>query len=142
MCRWSTLPRSLRLVLATVLGAASVLYGCVWMYAVRHQSAPVELGFDPQYIASEQVLQVLSVSKGSPAERAGLRVNDRIVAVDGRRLETIAPLEEAWARGRPGDSVELSLCAPAFQRCLSCTASSEPGPNPRKKGLRRRPRSK
>ena len=118
MQRWSTLPYSLHLVLATVLAAASVLYGSIWMYDVRHQSAPVELGFDPQYIASEQALQVLSVWKSSPAEQAGLRANDRIVAVNGRRLESMAPFEEVWGRGRPGDSVELSVMRPGVPEML------------------------
>ena len=118
MQRWSTLPYSLRLVLATVLAAASVLYGSIWMYAVRHQAASVELGFDPQYIASAQALQVLSVSKNSPAEQAGLRANDRIVAVNGRGLVSMAPFEEVWGRGRPGDSVELTVMRPGVPEML------------------------
>lgn len=94
--------------MATLFAVATILYSCLWMYVVRHP-APVELGFDPQYSSTSHSLAVEEVLKGSPAEEAGLRVGDRIVAVNGRRLETMKPFDEVWFRSQPGDSVELTV---------------------------------
>lgn len=44
----------------------------------------------------------------SPAEEAGLRPGDRIVAVDGRQVRTFAELAEAL-RARPGERVTLTV---------------------------------
>src|SRR5437899_3148230 len=95
--RWSDLPRPFLLVLATLFAGAAILYGSLWMYNVR-RSPLVELGFNNQYNAAANAEEVLSVVPGSPAERAGLRANDRIIAVNGRRLDPTAPLEATWMR--------------------------------------------
>jgi carboxyl-terminal processing protease len=52
--------------------------------------------------------------EGGPAERAGLRVGDRIVGIDGERVAALAPervVEEARKRllGAPGSTVRLRL---------------------------------
>jgi sigma-B regulation protein RsbU (phosphoserine phosphatase) len=109
--RWSDLPRPLLLVLATLFAAAAVLYGSLWMYNVR-RSPLVELGFDNQYNAAANAEEVLSVVPGSPAEHAGLRANDRIIAVNGRPLDPTAPLEETWMSAHPGDLVVLTVERP------------------------------
>ena len=112
---WSALPRSLLATLATFLAAAAALYSSLWMYNVRHVRPPVELGFNRTHAIQERYdekthsVAVLDVVRGSPAEQAGLRVNDRIVAVNGRPLVTMAPFDEVWSRGRPGDTVELTV---------------------------------
>ena len=106
--RWSQLPRPFLLGMATLFAVATILYSCLWMYVVRHPAA-VELGFDPQYLSTSHSLAVEEVLKGSPAEQAGLRAGDRIIAVNGRRLETMKPFEEVWYRSQPGDSVELTV---------------------------------
>jgi sigma-B regulation protein RsbU (phosphoserine phosphatase) len=115
--RWSDLPRPLLLTLATLFAGAAILYGSLWMYNVR-RSPLVELGFDNQYNAGANAEDVLSVIPGSPAERAGLRANDRIVAVNGRSLDPTAPLEETWMRARPGDPVDLIVERPGEHKPL------------------------
>jgi sigma-B regulation protein RsbU (phosphoserine phosphatase) len=112
MPRWSQLARPLLTAAAVLLAATATLYACLWMYAVRHQQAPVELGFDPNFSAVAQAIAVLRVYPGSPAERAGLRENDRIVAVNGRVLDSINPFNEIWYNAHPGDSVELTVVRP------------------------------
>ena len=107
MPRWSALPRSFLATLATLFAATAVLYGSLWMYNVR-RSPLVELGFENQYNATANSEDVLGVVPGSPAERAGLRAGDRIVAVNGRPLDPTAPLEATWMGARPGDAVLLS----------------------------------
>lgn len=55
-------------------------------------------------------LVVEAVLSGSPAEKAGLRVGDRLTAVDGRSVagSTLDQVVE-WVRGRSGTQVRLSL---------------------------------
>jgi carboxyl-terminal processing protease len=54
--------------------------------------------------------KIIGVFEGSPAEKAGLRPDDVIVAVDGRRTEDAAIDEVAgWVRGEAGSTVELSV---------------------------------
>jgi len=57
-------------------------------------------------------MHVRRVYKGTPVERAGLRVGDRIVRIDGRALTTLDPYYDAIARGKPGQVVELEVSRP------------------------------
>lgn len=115
MQRWTALPKPLLATLAGLLAAATTLYSVLWMYNVRHASAPVELGFNKAHVIqavydeNTHSIPVLDVASESPAERAGLRASDRIVAVNGQPLVTSVPFDEAWGRGRPGDTVELTV---------------------------------
>jgi hypothetical protein len=118
MKRWIALPKPLLATVAAMLAVVTTSYSVLWMYDVRHASAVVELGFNKahttQGVFDEKThsIPVLDVVPGSPAERAGLRANDRIVAVNGQSLVTSAPLDDAWNRGRPGDGVELKVARP------------------------------
>jgi len=113
MRHWSSLPRPLLAALATLFAATAILYGYLWMYDARHPNNPVELGFNRQHNTTldeiTHSIPILDIVPSSPAERAGLRVNDRIVAVDGHALNTIAPFNETWSRSRPGDAVEMTV---------------------------------
>ncbi len=75
---------------ATLLAAAAIGYGSLWMYAVRSRPR-VELGFNkvhsPPYHEKMHSQLVEDVEEGSPAARTGLRVGDRIIGVDGRALD-------------------------------------------------------
>ncbi len=99
--------------LAILFAVVAISYGSLWMYAVRHQGPRVELGFNnqhnPQYDETTHCQAVEDVMAGSPAERAGLRVGDRVIGINGRPLETDIASDEAYLRGRPGDSVELAV---------------------------------
>jgi hypothetical protein len=52
---------------------------------------------------------VASVSKRSPAERAGVKAGDRIVSLGGREVTDAGGLRAALRFVRPGDSVEVRL---------------------------------
>ena len=66
---------------------------------------------------SRRGLRVLTVFEGSPAESAGLRRGDVIVAVDGDSIAgDPSELATAKIRGKPGTSVELSVLSPRARR--------------------------
>jgi sigma-B regulation protein RsbU (phosphoserine phosphatase) len=99
--------------LAALFAAVAIGYASLWMYTVRRSGPVVELGFNkhhnPQYDEKTHSQSVEDVEEGSPAERAGLRFGDRIIAVNGRALDSDIGSTEAYVRGRPGDRVELTV---------------------------------
>ncbi len=98
--------------LAALLAVVAIAYGSIWMYAVR-STPQVELGFNkdhsPPYDEKTHSQPVQDVLGGSPAERAGLRAGDRIIGVDGRKLNADIGSDEAYVHGRPGDPVEITV---------------------------------
>jgi S1-C subfamily serine protease len=46
---------------------------------------------------------------GSPAERAGMRPQDVIVAIDGQKISTVGDLRRELFRKKPGDSVRVEV---------------------------------
>jgi sigma-B regulation protein RsbU (phosphoserine phosphatase) len=118
MRRWSTTPRPVLVALASLFAAATILYSFLWMYAVRHPGPPVQLGFDARYSAKDLSSTVQTIEKGSPAEQMGLRVGDRILALNDRRLESPALFDSVWFDSRPGDSVRLTIERPGEPRTL------------------------
>jgi len=131
-----SLPRLALIALAAVFAGITFFYAAVWMYYVRHQAPnnPVELGFNfkhqEQYDPATHSVAVGDVVPGSPAERAGLRPGDRIVAVNGRQLRTSAPYDQTWAHSHPGDPVELLVERPGEPRLLTRTGSFARPSNP------------
>ncbi len=124
----------LLLGLALVFAAASVFYGAMWMfYGTR--GVVVELGFDNKYLAADHSELVQSVISGSPAEKAGLRAGDRIIAINGSPVKDELSITRVWAQHKPGDTVQLTVSRPpAFSRIAlqatfraSGTASAEAG---------------
>lgn len=73
--------RPVLFALAVVFAAATILYTTLWMLAKR-PAPEVDLGFD-----HSPFLVVTHVQQASPAEKAGLRPGDRILAVNGTRLK-------------------------------------------------------
>src|SRR5580698_3438505 len=106
-------PKPFLASVAALFALVAIAYGSLWMYAVRHSVPRVELGFNilhaPQYDEKTHSQVVADVAAGSPAERAGLRAGDRVVGINGRALNTDIASNEAYIRGRPGDSVEFTV---------------------------------
>jgi C-terminal processing protease CtpA/Prc len=71
------------LALATIFAALTIFYSAAWMYYIRRPMPappPVEVGYDGSY--SSAGIEIDSVYPNSPAEKSGLKVNDRIVAIN------------------------------------------------------------
>jgi serine protease Do len=52
---------------------------------------------------------VIVPQQGSPAERAGMRAQDIIVAIDGQKINTIGDMRRELFRKKPGDSVRVEV---------------------------------
>ncbi|MHC4959511.1 MAG: S1C family serine protease [Planctomycetota bacterium] len=58
---------------------------------------------------SEPGLEIVSLTKGGPAQRAGLKVGDIILRIAGQRLEVLSELRWALRATRVGQPVRLSF---------------------------------
>jgi S1-C subfamily serine protease len=58
---------------------------------------------------------------GSPAERAGMRPQDIIVAIDGQKISTIGDLRRELFRKRPGDTVRVEVVRDGRRVTLTIT---------------------
>jgi phosphoserine phosphatase RsbU/P len=112
--RWSSLPRPVLLAFAVLFCAATSLYALTWMYDAHHRGRhPVEIGinesrdtfFDPATFS----VPIYNVIPGSPAEKAGLRAGDQIIALNGHALASYSLFDEIWSRSRPGDPVDIAV---------------------------------
>ena len=100
--------KQLLATLATLFAAATILYSALLMHDTRWQ-LPVRLGFDNQYREAEHCELVESVQSGSAVASVGLIAGDRIVEINGRRIENAFSLRDVWALHHPGDAVELTI---------------------------------
>jgi sigma-B regulation protein RsbU (phosphoserine phosphatase) len=101
--------RAFLIVLAVIFAAATVVYSFAWMYYIRWQTR-VELGIEIKD-ALPKGIEITKVQANSPAEQAGLKAQDLIVAVNGQDLATADPtfVRATWLKGKPGDDIRLAI---------------------------------
>ncbi len=68
-----------------------------------------------------QGVLVAEVLSGSPAEKAGMKPYDVIVSLGGRVVNSFTDLQEALARHRPGDTVEVKYVRDKKQNIVEIT---------------------
>ena len=127
------------LAIAALFAVATALYSALWMYQVRYPAYPVELGFNhiynEPYNPETRCIDVKDVVPNSPAEHAGLRPNDQIIAIDGKPLTTSLPYDEAYSRGRPGDPITLTIARPNEREPIVLHARFRPAERTAHEGL-------
>ncbi len=117
--------RPVLLAVAIVFAALTILYSAAWMYYVRHPppSPQVEVGFDESY--SSAGIEINNVHPDSPAEKAGMKASDRIVAINGSRADSASAWDDlllrTWLSAKPGDTVTLKLQRPGQSQSLLIT---------------------
>jgi membrane-associated protease RseP (regulator of RpoE activity) len=73
-------------------------------------------------------VRVTGVAMGSPAEVAGLRVDDRIVSFDGQPMSSRREFVDTIQRGRPGDRIDLVIERDQQPLVLEAGLGSNPNP--------------
>lgn len=71
--------------------------------------------------------QIESVEKDSPAEKAGLKVNDIITAVGSTKLDAQHSLADLIQAKKPGDKIELSITRGTQTLMLTAELGAAPG---------------
>ena len=112
----SSASRPLFIALGIAFAALTVFYSAAWMYYIqRPLPVPqVEIGFDESYSSSG--IETQNVHPNSPAEGSGLKVNDRIVDINGSTADSASGwndlMSRIWRSSHPGDTVTLTLQRP------------------------------
>ncbi len=126
---WTAVSRPLLYLLAVLFCAATTLYACVWMYDMRRPSPPaypVELGFNlsqnTNFDLKSCSIYVYNVVPNSPAERAGLRPGDAIIAINGQLLTSVDFYEQTWRDSHPGDPVDVTVRRPGAPQPITLHA--------------------
>ena len=98
------------------------------MIGVIGEDLPLE---DAARLAVERngAVRVIDVNEASPAERAGLRKGDVIVALDGRPFENWNELRIAISRRKPGESVVVSFLRGGRGSLAKITVAERPSGN-------------
>jgi phosphoserine phosphatase RsbU/P len=118
------LPRPVLLALAVVFCAATSLYAVTWMIDARRVSiSKVEIGInqstDTFFNPSTASIEIFNVMPGSPAETAGLRAGDQMIALNGEALKSYRLFEKIWGHAQPGDSVDVMVRRPGVTQPLT-----------------------
>lgn len=83
-------------------------------------------------LAGHQGAVIDQVTSGSPAEKAGLKVGQLIVSVDGKPVDSQTALSDAITGHKPGDTVTLSVFDPTTSQTGDVKVTL--GDNPQKAG--------
>ncbi|MGA7414162.1 MAG: SpoIIE family protein phosphatase [Bryobacteraceae bacterium] len=115
------------LLLAIVFAAATALYTYFLMAARQSSQLPsVELGLDYPFKSEDRAFVVTNVTPNSPAERAGIKIGDKVVAFDGRQVTDSGDQVRAYKFHRPGESVRLTILRPGVAAPLELTGVLRP----------------
>ncbi len=77
--------------------------------------------------AGQSGVTVASVSSGAPAERAGLRVGDTIVAVGGKTVDDPDDVAAAIQDRHPGETIQIEVRRGGSTETLSVVLAERPG---------------
>jgi phosphoserine phosphatase RsbU/P len=104
---------------AIILALTAILYSAAWMYYVRGVPQ-VEIGIDESY--SSAGVEIDNVHSNSPAEEAGMKAKDRVVAINGNRSDSATAWSEllfrTWLSAHPGETVTLTVQRPGQSQPL------------------------
>jgi sigma-B regulation protein RsbU (phosphoserine phosphatase) len=111
--------RRLALLYCILLAA----YSGAWIRLVR-TPPPATLGFESRYRPAAARIDVATVFPQGPAEKAGLKKGDRIVAINGTKIDSYDLLLNLRGRVRPGDIAKLEVERDGTPVALVLTAAT------------------
>jgi S1-C subfamily serine protease len=118
--------------------------GGAWLGIVGHTITP-QIAQAMRLSANQRGVLVEKVERGSPAEQAGLRGNDKTVVVDGRRVSVggdiivafddqpvtqLQDLQTLIQRAQPGQAVKLTIVRQGKRMQLQVTLTERPPTRP------------
>lgn len=118
-----SLQRLILLGLAVLFAAATLSYGGFWAYSVRWQAA-VSMGF----AFEKGSLHIADIDPEGPADVAGLRPLDRLVAVDGNKVETQLAVTDSLRERTADTEVQLTVNLAGLNRLRTYYATLAPAP--------------
>jgi M6 family metalloprotease-like protein len=100
--------------------------------AVSRPMQPAErramLGVQVGEPGNEEGTPITRLTNGMPAEKAGLKIGDRIVSIDGTAMESATRLTETLASRSPGDTVTLAVHRAGKTDELKVQLAADPNP--------------
>jgi serine protease Do len=109
---------TIRQIADEVIRTGRVVRGFIGIqYAQLTRQVAVQLGLP----TGTQGILVTAVVAGSPAQQAGIRINDVITKVNDQAIDPDHPLQSLMVRFRPGDKVTLTLIRDGQQRTADVT---------------------
>jgi serine protease Do len=96
-----------------------------WL-GVQIQSLSEDMAKTYKGLKDAKGAQVSEVTPGSPAEKAGLKVDDVVVGVDGHRVEDNNDLSRYIASKAPGTTVKLEVLREGAEKAVSVTLGTFP----------------
>lgn len=118
---------------ARASAAALIAAGALTIVPMQPAFATVmaRAGYPPQQgtrRAAKPGVLIHSVRAGSPAEKAGLKVNERIVAINGKPIANFDDLQAAIAAKKAGDAITIDVHdANNVSRIVTVTLADMPG---------------
>jgi regulator of sigma E protease len=110
-----------------LLTAFVILYGlCVT--AIPGLGSPFEPKFLPSTTVQPKQLLVADVSKGSPAEKAGIKVGDYVISGNGQKLSTETDLKN-FTKANAGNEVTLHVSSNGDERDVQVKLLAHPPKN-------------
>jgi serine protease Do len=102
-----------------------IVYQPVTPQLAKQNNLPIDYGawvkVDPQGGGSQT-----SVVAGSPAEKAGVKDNDIITAVNGQRLDAAHTLDDILVQTQPGDTITVTVLRDGQSTDLKLTLGTRP----------------
>jgi phosphoserine phosphatase RsbU/P len=114
-----------RRTLAIIFCALLTAYSVQWMYLVRHLPS-VGVGFEGSYRPIAGQYEIRSLPPGAPGSAAGLKVGDRIAAINGQSLHTIEPLFRLKNDAQVGVPVHLTVVRDGQTHDIVLTPATRP----------------
>ena len=109
-------------------------YGTVQRAVIGIQGSDVKNYVDAQKDQGKDIdlgtmegIYVAKVTEESAAEEAGLKEGDVITAIDGKKVNKMADLQEYLAKKRPGDKVSISYLRDKKKSTKTVTLKNEQG---------------
>lgn len=92
-----------------------------------HQSVTSSFeGIGAEIQEKEGHIVIVSPLKGSPAEKAGIKPNDKVLSVDGKSLQGMSSTEAVTLiRGKKGTKVELAIIRPGMEEPITVSITRD-----------------